>query len=120
MERTKIVEHGDGNRTTIRLDDHVNWRQWAATALPLLLTGVVGVIGIFRVLEGRVIVSEQSIIHMTQEIEDHRRRIASLENIVNRNDERMKQVVEQTAESRVELQTMRQQLARIVVAIERR
>ena len=109
------MEHiSDGNRPPVMVlpPDHINWRQWAATALPLLLTGIVGIVGLFRVLEGRVLVSEQQIIHMTEELEDHRRRLGALENIVNRNDERMKQVLE-------EVQLTRQNLSRMALAMER-
>lgn len=109
------MEHiSDGNRPPVMVfpPDHINWRQWAATALPLLLTGIVGIVGLFRVLEGRVLVSEQQIIHMTNEIEDHRRRLAILENTVNRNDERMKQVLE-------EVQVTRQNVSRLALALER-
>jgi hypothetical protein len=95
----------------------VNWPQWVATVLPLMVTITLGAISLYRAIETRVLIQEQQLAHVVREVEDHRSRLANLENTANRNDERLRMVLESAQGTQEEIKGLRRDVAVVAAGV---
>lgn len=98
---------------TILKPKGVNWWQWAFTALPVIVAWAIGLIGLWRTIETRQMMQEERLINAVRVVEGNSQRIAELEKVSTRDNERLATVMATTQEIRSDIRAIRQALARM-------